>query len=202
VLDATLLPRDDGGFALSSHLKARRLPLRRTRVYVPNVGWSELEGEFGGALDYTLETGGRNEVRGQITIDGLTVDVPFLEGPGLAWKRLAVRIDPVDLAGHRAVVRRVDLEKSFLVARARGGVVFPFIEKVVTGESPQARRGEPEPDEAAAPSPDTPPAHEEPPPPPPAAAPAPAAAAQTTPCQWSAGLVRGWDSPAHVLTAD
>src|SRR5262249_60931928 len=37
VIDATLLPRDDGGFALSSHLKARRLALRRTRRYIPHV---------------------------------------------------------------------------------------------------------------------------------------------------------------------
>src|SRR5262249_25699638 len=69
-----------------------------------------------------------------------------------------------------------------------------------------ARRGEPEPDQAAAPPPDTPPAHEEappPPPPPPAAAPAPAAAqAPTTPWQWSVGLVRVWDSLLHVISPD
>jgi hypothetical protein len=203
VLDAKLLPRDDGGFALTSHLKARRLPLRRTRVYVPNVGWSELHGEFGGALDYTLETGGRNEVRGQVTVDGLVVDVPILNGPGLAWKRLAVRIDPVDLAGHRAVVPVVDLEGSYLVARARGGVVFPFIEKVVTGKSPQARRGEPTPDDATAPT-SAPPAPDEPPPPapPPAAATPQVAAAQTTPWQWSVGVIRVWDSLLHVISED
>src|SRR5262249_30247121 len=89
VLDASLTPHDDGGFALASHLKARRLPLRRTRLYVPKVGWSDLEGEFGGALDYALETGGRNEVRGQATVDGLTVHGPMFTEPGLAWKRLA-----------------------------------------------------------------------------------------------------------------
>src|SRR5262249_8991811 len=155
------------GFALSSHLKARRLPLRRTRVYVPNGGWSELEGEFGGALDYVLETGGRNEGRGQITIDGLTVDGPFLEGPGLAGKRPAVRTDPVDRAGPRAVVRGSALDNSYLVAGARGGVVSPSTEKVVPGEPPQPRRGDPEPAQAAAPPPDPPPAHEEAPPPPP-----------------------------------
>src|SRR5262249_60669593 len=101
-LDANLTPHDDGGFALTSHLKARRLPLRRTRVYVPKVGWSALEGEFGGALDYALETGGRNEVRGQVTVDGLTVHVPMFTEPGLAWKRLAVPVPPLDPPKHRA----------------------------------------------------------------------------------------------------
>ncbi len=187
VLDATLLPRDDGGFALTSHLKARRLPLRRTRVYVPDVGWSELRGEFGGALDYTLETGGRNEVRGQVTVDGLTLDVPVLNGPALAWKRLAVRVDPIDLAGHRAVVRVVDLEGSYLVTRARGGVVFPFIERVVTGKSPNARSGQQVPDAATPPPPAPPPAQ---------------ATAETTPWQWSVGLIRVWDSLLHVISPD
>lgn len=177
VLDATLAPRDDGGFALGSHLKARKLPLRRTRVYVPRVGWSELQGEFGGALDYTLETGGRNEVRGQVTVDGLTVHTPQLDGPGLAWKRLAVLVDPIDLAGQRAVVRRVELDGSYLVARARGGVVFPFIEAVLTGE-PQA----------------TPPGAP-PQPPVPADEPAP-------PWEWQVDRVTVWNSLLHVISPD
>ncbi len=202
VLDASLTPRDDGGFVLGSHLKARRLPLRRTRVYVPNVGWSELAGEFGGALDYLLETGGRNEVRGQVTIDGLTVHTPRLEGPGLAWKRLAVLVDPIDLAGRRAVVRRVDLDGSYLVARARGGVVFPFIEEVLTGE-PASGAGDPA--SGAAPGAGTPSTAPAPPSPAPAPPPAPAAspaAAPAPPWQWSVDLVRVWDSLLHVISPD
>src|SRR5262249_46272737 len=137
-LDATLTPHDDGGFALASHLKARRLPLRRTRVYVPKVGWSDLQGEFGGVLDYVLETGGRNGVRGQVTVDGLTVHVPIFTEPGLAWKRLAVQVAPLDLAKHRAIVRLVDLNGMYLVARARGGVLFPFIGQALTGSDANA----------------------------------------------------------------
>ncbi len=217
-LDASLSPRDDGGFALGSHLKASRLPLRRTRVYVPKVGWSELQGEFGGALDYTLETGGRNEVSGQVTVDGLTVYTPLLEGPGLAWKRLAVLVDPIDLAGHRAVVRRVDLDGSYLVARARGGVVFPFIERVLTGEQAAVGDQEPAGDEsgappatpgAGAPAPPepqaSPPPPSAPPPPPPAPAPppqTPSAGAEAAPWQWSVDLVRVWDSLLHVISPD
>jgi hypothetical protein len=185
VLDASLAPRADGGFALESHLKARRLPLRRTRLYVPKVGWSELEGEFGGALDYTLETGGRNDVRGQVTVDGLTVRTPQLEGPGLAWKRLAVLVDPIDLAGRRAVVRSVQLEHSYLVARARGGVVFPFIEAVLTGEP--AGEETPPPDPAPAPTPT--------PVPPPAQAPPP-------PWTWQVDRIDVWDSLMHVISPD
>lgn len=226
VLDASLSPRDDGGFVLGSHLKARRLPLRRTRVYVPNVGWSELEGEFGGALDYTLETDGRNEVRGQVTVDGLKVHTPQLQGPGLAWKRLAVLVDPIDLAGHRAVVRWVDLDGSYLVTRARGGVVFPFIEEVLTGEpaEPAAATDEEEPGGTATegdapprtPGADEPPLPMPPPPPPPPAAPAtpppppapapapptPSAQDETPVWQWQVDRVRVWNSLLHVISPD
>jgi hypothetical protein len=197
VLRASLLPRDDGGVVLGAHLKARRLPLRRTRLYVPKVGWSELEGQFGGALDYLLETGGRNEVRGQVTVDGLEVFTPVLEGPGLAWKRLAVMVDPIDLAGHRAVVRWVDLDGSYLVTRARGGAVFPFIERVLTGRPSEPAAGE-DPDSE-------PPARE-------GDAPAPAkpAAPPPTPSRqddapawrWRVDRVRVWNSLLHVISPD
>ncbi len=108
VLDAKLMPHDDGGFGVTSHLKARRLPLRRTRVYVPKVGWSDLEGEFGGVLDYTLETGGRNDVRGQVTIDGLTVkgSVPRRPRTGLEATRGAHRSRRPRRAPRRGARRR------------------------------------------------------------------------------------------------
>src|SRR5262245_153665 len=200
-LDASFTPHDDGGFALASHIKARRLPLRRTRLYVPKVGWSDLQGEFGGALDYVLESGGRNEVRGQMTIDGLDVHVPFLDGPGLAWKRLAVQVDPIDLAGHRAAVRLVDLSGMWLVARTRGGIVFPFLGELLTGEKAAATSGaeggataEPEASGAAEPAP--PPAA---PPSPPAAAAPPA---ESVPWQWSVRLVRVTESLLHAISPD
>src|SRR5262249_3392842 len=115
---------------------------------------------------------------------------------------LAVRIDPVDLAGRRAVVRVVDLEGSYLVTRARGGFVLPFIAEVVTGEPmvnsggnaappPNGNTGVPE-SEKPPPS-----ANPEPAPPPP-----PPAAAQTPPWKWSVGLVRVWDSLLHVISPD
>jgi len=226
VIDASLSPREDGGFVLGSHLKARRLPLKRTRVYVPKVGWSDLEGEFGGALRYALETGGRNEVRGQVTVDGLQVSTPIFQGPALAWKRLAVLVDPIDLAGHRAVVRHVDLDGSYLVARARGGVFFPFVGETLTGEPvadpgaqaaatgtgepppPPPAEGDlpppPPPAEPAAPPPvGAPP---KPSPPPPVSSPPPGAAAQPPdegpPWQWQVDRVAVWNSLLHVISPD
>ena len=220
VLDASITPRADGGFAVASHLKARRLPLKRTRVYVPKVGWSELQGELGGSLRYALETGGRNDVRGQVTVDGFEVMTPLLQGPGLAWKRLAVLIDPIDLAGHRAVVRKVELEGSYLVARARGGAAFPFIEGILTGKPvaattttpPGPGAGEPPPppgDDLPPPPPPSAPAAPPPVPPPPPPGPpppAPGPGAQAPPdapvWQWQVDRVTVWNSLMHVISPD
>src|SRR5262245_24390561 len=225
-LDANLTPHDDGGFALESHLKARRLPLRRTRVYVPKVGWSDLQGEFGGVLDYALETWGRSEVRGQVTVDGLTVHVPMFTEPGLAWKRLAVQITPIDLAKHRATVRLIDLNGMYLVARARGGVLFPFIEGALTGEQANGGPGASSPPATGAQTAAAPPnaqsaagppraqsaagPEEEPPPGPPTTVPAPAspppqpaaASPSAAPWQWSLGLLRITDSLLHTVSPD
>ncbi len=179
-IEAGFLPRRDGGFVVTSRVKARRLPLNRTRVYVPEVGWSELEGEGGGVFEYVLETGGRNELRGHLTVDGLIVHVSQLEEPGLAWKRLAVRVDPVDLAGHRATVKFIDLSGMWLVARARGGIVLPFLEALLTGK--------PTDDDPAAPAA------------PPASAPATPAAGD--PWRWSIGILRVYESLVHVISPD
>jgi hypothetical protein len=195
VLRASLLPRDDGGFVLGSHLKARRMPLKRTRLYVPRVGWSELKGQFGGALDYTLQSGGRNEVRGQVTVDGLEVFTPVLEGRALAWKRLAVLVDPIDLAGHRAVIRRVELDGSYLVARARGGAVFPFIEQVLTGK-PSEPDADQEPPAGEGDAPPPAPAEQAAPPP------TPSGQEEAPAWRWQVDRVRVWNSVLHVISPD
>src|SRR5207245_801371 len=44
------------GVGVATNLRARRLPLGRTRLYVPKVGWRELAGDLGG--------GGRDQCGG------------------------------------------------------------------------------------------------------------------------------------------
>ncbi len=85
------------GMALDVTLDGTRIPVRRSRVYVPGVAWNELTGLLSLALRYRLETGGRNEVSGTIGLDDLTVWTAGLDQPSLAWTSGAVALEAVDL---------------------------------------------------------------------------------------------------------
>jgi hypothetical protein len=149
------------GIGVDAHVDARSLPLRRARVYVPGVGWSDLTGLADATLDYRLATEAKNEVRGVVTVRELAVRTPGLDEPALAWQQLSVHIDPVDLLERRAAIRLVELKGASVVASLRGKAVLPL---VAGGEAP-------------------------PPPPAPAEA-APATAAPVKPWQWSVADAR------------
>jgi hypothetical protein len=126
-VDSRLRLRQDGGFDVDTDLKARRLPLKRSRVYVPDVGWTNLSGTVGFSMRHHLETGKSNELRGGAVVDDLTVLVGGLEEPALAWKRLVVTLNPLDLQAQRAVVSSVDLGGMSMVARLAGGDPLPVL---------------------------------------------------------------------------
>src|ERR1700687_3960114 len=107
-IDARLQLRDHG-MALETDLKASRAPLRRARVYIPGVGWRDLHGELDADLAYRLETDVRNELRGSVSLRDVTVEVPGIDASALAWKRLTVEIDPLDLTARRVAVSGGDL---------------------------------------------------------------------------------------------
>ena len=176
-LDALLGLRDNG-FALETTLKAKRLPLRRTRVYIPHVGWRDLHGQLAAALVHRFETGVRNEVRGQAILQDVTVAVPGLDEPALTWKRLALVLPALDLAARRATVGRVELEGAALPMRLQGGVLLPLLAAGAPGEPATAAAAEP--------------------------TPAPSAPEQTAPAHapgwsWSVGSLEVRDSRLHLL---
>jgi hypothetical protein len=180
-IDSRLAIRADGGFDVDTDLKARRLPLNRSRVYVPDVGWTNLSGMVGLSLQHHLETGSKNELRGGVVVDDLTVLVGGLEEPALAWKRLAVTLDPLDLQNQRAAVRTVDVGGASMVVRLVGGDPLPFL--VLTKREGQLVGK----DATTAPTP---------PPEPPAEPVPPAEPAK--PWRWSVGSVRVHDTIVDV----
>ncbi len=125
-LDARLTMLDQG-FDLDADLEAHALPLRRSRLYIPSVGWSALQGEVDATLNYRLETDKRNEVRGTVSLRDVAVRVSALEEPALAWKDLTVKVDPLDLIAHRAAVADVTLDGASLLVRPQGGDLLPFL---------------------------------------------------------------------------
>jgi Domain of Unknown Function (DUF748) len=162
----------ENGFESATNLRARRLPLRRTRFYVPSIGWRELEGELGASLVHRFASGGRHDVSGSIALDGVAVNVPEITGPALGWRHLGVTLDRVDAVAQRAAVGSVELEGASIVVRPRGGPLLP----VMGGGS----------------------GHGEPPPPPPEPPASPPAA--TRPWHWSVASLRVTDGVARVLS--
>jgi hypothetical protein len=171
--------RDDG-LAMATTLRARRLPLRRMRLYVPDVGWRELEGELGASVVHRLDTGRVHRVHGTATLDGVEVHVPDVPEPALTWKHLAIALASLDLNARRAVVDDVTLAGATLIVRPRDPAPLPVLS--AGGAA------------AAATSPQQPPAAE--PATPPAAPDEPSA----EPFRWSVSTLRVRDAKARLLT--
>jgi hypothetical protein len=138
------------GFEVGTRVKAFRLPLRRARLYVPGVGWSELRGELDTVMDHALAPGGRNEVRGMLRLRDVAIRVPDLAEVAFGVERFAVRIAPLDLAAHRVRLTRVDIGGASVVGDLQGGDVLPLLHRGPPKETPPAAPA-PEPATAAAP---------------------------------------------------
>jgi hypothetical protein len=147
-----LTPRDDGGIAADVTLVGEGIPLHRSRVYVPNVAWSELTGTLSFALHHHLVTGGRNDLSGTLHLDDLTVWTAELDEPSLKWKRLDVALDKIDLVAHAANVKSVAIDGAIVPVRPRGPKFVPVVAAVkaarAANEPPPASAAEPEPPSA------------------------------------------------------
>src|SRR5437870_5246880 len=164
----------DHGLGVATSLRARRLPLRRTRLYVPKVGCRELAGEVGASVVHRFATGGRHEVRGTVTLDDVAVRVPGVEEPALKWKHVAVSVDPLDLGAQRAAVASVELAGASVFVRPRGGAPLPVAAGGSNGGTPPAGTAEP----ASSP------------------------AADAKPWRWAVASLRVTDTRARVLAGD
>src|SRR5262249_39081788 len=118
---ARFFPRKEG-IGLDVTVNGSRLPVHRSRIYVPGVAWSDLTGLVSLGLRYRLETGGRNELSGHVGLDDLTVWTAGLDQPSLAWKSLAVELDTIDLVKHHAGIKTVKLDGAVVPVRPQGPI--------------------------------------------------------------------------------
>ena len=186
-LEVTLVQRSATENELEAYVKARSLPVRRARLYIPKVGWSALEGGLDADLTYNFDTGAQNAVRGSATVNDFAVRVANLDEPALAWKNLTVKIDPVDLRAQSAVVSAVELNGAILLVRPSGGDLLPFLAAVSTAKELATPRT------AAAPAAAPPPA--------PAAAAAAPATESAPPWRWAVSSVHVGDTRVRLLGA-
>jgi hypothetical protein len=126
-IDASATMRDDG-VGVETKIKAEHLPLRRSRVYIPKVGWSDLRGTMSMDLVHRIDTNGsRHDLQGWVGLHDLVVRVPGFEDDALTWHVLTVHIAPVDLVEQRVTVAQVELDGLTLPVRTGGGEPFPVL---------------------------------------------------------------------------
>ncbi len=171
----------DEGIFLDAKMQAQRLPVRRGRLYIPGVGWSDLRGELDLDAGYTNETGVRDELKGTITLRDVAVTVPGLEGTALAWKRFSVRLDPLDLLASQATVAELDVQGLETVVRLLGEDRLPVLRRLMEGSETGSQDSVGEDTERAE------------------RAPTKAAPKEKPPWKWSVSQARVTNSVVHVL---
>lgn len=122
----------DGEPALTAKATARALPLRQARIYVPEVGWSNLSGGLDLDLDYELDPGKTNVLRGRAALADVSVAVPG-EDVAAALKSFVIELDAVDLIARDAKVKKVELDGAIVSVRLDADDVLPVLTKGTKG---------------------------------------------------------------------
>jgi hypothetical protein len=117
----------DGDVITTTEVDANRLPLRRARLYVPKVGWRELNGELDLDLTYELVPREKNLLHGTLALREVSVNVLRLQDAAVGWKSLFVSLDGIDLLAQHAAVHEVTLDGARIQVRASGGDLLPVL---------------------------------------------------------------------------
>ncbi len=114
---------------------ASKLPLARTRVYLPDLGWRDLAGEVDATIHYVHQTGKVQNVDGSLELRGLRIGVEPLGDPALSIESLAVAVRALDLIGNRLDLGQVTLTKPRLVFDPEHPEQLPLLPKGIPRSS-------------------------------------------------------------------
>ena len=177
-LETDLANRGDG-FAVTTTATLDNLPLDRLQMHAPEIGWSDFRGRLDGKLQVHLEPEMLPLSSGTIVLRDVQVDVPGESEPALAWRRLEVDVERVDLEKRAIAVRRVALDGAGVLVRPLAQPPLPLLPRSPDADAPV--------DATVAPAA-------------PAAQPAPDAPSEPA-FRWSVGKVELTDSMAKVFLA-
>jgi len=127
---------DGAKVKVTTEVTANRLPLRRARLYVPKVGWSDLRGELDLGLTYELEEAKTNALHGTLALRDVSVAVPDLEDVAIGWKSLTVNLERIDFLAQRAAVQEVALDGAVVTIRLHAGELLPALAQRQAGQVP------------------------------------------------------------------
>jgi hypothetical protein len=115
------------GPALDAHFTLADFPISGLRVYLPNLGWSDLRGLFSARIHHVFELAGAHHSSGTLALTDVSVIVPGIQEPPLGWKNLAVEISHIDIVGRTAAVSRVLLEGAHVLLDPQGKTFVPAL---------------------------------------------------------------------------
>jgi hypothetical protein len=133
-LDAQITQTAKGPGATST-ITLTNLPIGKGRRYLALFGWSELTGTLDAVIEHRIEPGGLHQVSGTASLSDIEVTVPNLDGPALAWKKLAIELDEVDLQKQSAIVAEVALVGARVVVDPRSKEPLPVLVKPEPAEA-------------------------------------------------------------------
>jgi|GEM_PF-1182630 len=134
-LETDLANRGDG-FAVTTTATLDNLPLDRLQMHAPEIGWSDFRGRLDGKLQVHLEPGMLPLSSGTIVLRDVQVDVPGESEPALAWRRLELDVERVDLAQRSVAVRRVALDGAGLLVRPLDQPPLPLLPRSPEADAP------------------------------------------------------------------
>ncbi|MEZ4282464.1 MAG: DUF748 domain-containing protein [Myxococcota bacterium] len=116
---AAWIKQQEEGLDVRATLDLAGLPIDQARAYLTMFDWNALSGRLDAQLEYRSEAGGRQELGGRAAIADLRVGVPGLADPALAWERLEVVVDRIDLAERIAEIGSIRSTGARLVVDPR-----------------------------------------------------------------------------------
>lgn len=143
VVDGTF-QRAANGLEIDATVDASKLPLARSRVYLPDLGWKDLAGEVDAKIRYLHQAGRTQTVDGSLALRGLRIGVEQLGEPALSIESLDVAVDALDLIGSRLDLGEVKLTKPRLVFDPKDHARLPLLPKgIPASDEPAAKEPTP-----------------------------------------------------------
>ena len=124
------------GPALASTITLENLPLAGVRAYLKALGWSDLRARLDAELVHRFESGGAHELSGRLALSDVDVRVPELERPALAWQKLEVELEKIDLVAQQAGVAQVVLTGARLPVDLRAPLPLPLLAPLADAAAP------------------------------------------------------------------
>ena len=134
-----------GRYTLATTLDVKRLPLVQLHVHDPRFAWTKSGGRLDGTIQIEVDTAEGVKISGSAAVSDLRIEVPGEDEPALAWRRLEINIEEIDVARQNASIARIALDGGGGILRPLDDPPSPLLPKraaIPPGEAAEAEAGD------------------------------------------------------------